>query len=264
MQLPSSYPIEAHYSSAGPWVISTGTYIDSSGNSYDLFYPTQLGEGGFKHPILTWGNGSYGTVSQYLGVLNQLASWGFVLIASTSEATGTGHEMLAGAQDMVSMNSDPSSLFYHKLNTDEVGAMGHSQGAGGTVRATLESDGLIKTAVPISLPAEIWVSQPDAFNLAQLTAPVLFLGGSNDWLIAAPWAIWEYYQEVPGTASMLILNGADHLTIQGGGGGYLGYITAWLMYQLQSDQLARSAFVGDPPEANTNPNWSWQAEKHLP
>jgi hypothetical protein len=122
---------------------------------------------------------------------------------------------------------------------------------------------LIKTAVPISLPAQIWVSQPDTFNLTQLTAPVLFLGGSTDWLIAPPWALWEYYQKVPGAASMLVLNGADHVTIQGSGGGYLGYITAWLMYQLQGDQYARSAFVGDPPEANTNTNWSWQAEKQL-
>lgn len=263
MNLPSIYPIEAYYSSAGLWAISTGTYTGASGNIYDLFYPTQLGAGGFKHPILTWGNGSFGMPSYYPGVLHQLASWGFVIIASISETTGTGNEMLSGAQDMVNLNSDPSSMFYNTLNTDAVGAFGHSQGAGGTIRATVNSGGLIKTALPICLPAPYWVSQPDTFNVAQLTAPVLFLGGSNDLLISPPWTLLEYFIEVPGATAMLVLNGADHLTIQGNGGGYLGYLTAWLMYQLQSDQYARGAFVGDPPEANTNPNWSWQAEKDL-
>ncbi len=76
-------------------------------------------------------------------------------------------------------------------------------------------------------------------------------------------AVVEYYNEVHYAAAMLVLNGADHLTIQGNGGGYLGYLTAWLMYQLQGDQYAGGAFVADPPEVNTNPSWSWQAEKDL-
>jgi hypothetical protein len=263
MNLPLIYPIEAHYRAAGPWAISTGTYTDASGNSYDLFYPTQLGAGGFKHPILTWGNGSFGKTSDVKAVLTQLASWGFVTIASISGWTGTGNEILTGAEDLVSLNSDPFSMFYNKLNTDEVGAIGTSQGAGGTVRATLHSGGLIKTAVPISLPAPMWVTQSDGFNVAQLAVPVLFLGGSNDLLIAPPWALLGYYIEVPGAAAMMVLNGADHLTIKNNPGGYLGYITAWLMYQLQGEQYARGAFVGDPPEANTNTNWSWQAEMNL-
>lgn len=261
----TTYPIEAHYSAVGSWAISTGTYTDAAGNAYDLFYPTQLGANGFKHPILTWGNGTNAVPSQYTGVLNQLASWGFVIVASTSTATGTGNEMLAGAQDMVSLNSSASSIFYNKLNINKIGAIGHSQGAGGSVRATLNSGGLIKTDVPISLPAQIWISTPaDAYNPAQLSVPVLFLGGSNDWLIASPGTLQGYYNKVPGAAALLVLNGADHNTIQGSGGRYLGYLTAWLMYQLQDDQYARGAFVGNPPEANTNTNWSHQAEKNLP
>ena len=116
----------------------------------------------------------------------------------------------------------------------------------------------------INLPAQMWVSHPDAFDPSQLSVPVLFLGGSDDLLIAPPWALLEYYFEVPGAAAMLVLNGADHLTIKNNPGGYFGYLTAWLMYQLQGDQYARGAFVGAPPEANTNTNWSWQAEKNLP
>ncbi|MBV9707633.1 MAG: alpha/beta hydrolase [Chloroflexi bacterium] len=258
-----TYPIEARYSVAGPWAVSTGGYTDASGNTYDLFYPTHLGANGFKHPILTWGNGTDAVPSQYTGVLNQVASWGFVIIASTSKQTGTGNEMLAGAQDMVGLNKNSSGIFYNKLNIDEVGALGHSQGAGGSVRATVNSGGLIKTDVPICLPAQIFVSKPDAFDPSQLTVPTLFLGGSKDLLIASPLTLLGYYNKVPGAAALLVLNGADHVTIQGQGGRFLGYLTAWLMYQLQGDQYARGAFVGNPPESNTNTNWSWQAEKNL-
>ena len=265
MVLTSTYPIEAYYSSAGLWATSnTCNWTDASGHVYDLFYPTQLGAGGFKHPILTWGNGSFGQVSGYKDLLDHLASWGFVVVAAISGWTGTGDEMLVGAQDMVGLNSDSSSMFFNTLNTDAVGALGHSQGAGGTVRATLHSGGLIKTALPICLPAPIWVNHSDAFNLSLMTVPVLFLGGNNDWIISSPLALLAYFLEVPGAAALLDLNGADHLTIKGDGDGYRGYLTAWMMYQLQGDQYARGAFLGDPPEANTNTNWSWQVEKSLP
>jgi hypothetical protein len=53
MNLSSTFPIEAYYSSAGSWAISTEKYTDASGHIYDLFYPTDLGADGFKHPILT-------------------------------------------------------------------------------------------------------------------------------------------------------------------------------------------------------------------
>ena len=138
MNLSSTFPIETHYNSAGSWAISTEKYTDASGQIYDLFYPTDLGADGFKHPILTWGDGSFGTPEHYTGVLNQLASWGFVIIAWASGQTGTGNEMLAGAQDLVNLNSDSNCKFYNKLNTDAIGAFGHSQGAGGSVRATLD------------------------------------------------------------------------------------------------------------------------------
>ena len=34
-----------------------------------------------------------------------------------------------------------------------------------------------------------------------------------------------------------------------------GYATAWLTWQLQDDEHAGAAFIGDNPETLTNPNW---------
>jgi hypothetical protein len=256
--------IESTYAATGSFSVSTANVTDASGTViYNLYYPTNLSTGGL-HPIITWGNGTNALPSNYWGLLNHLASWGFVVVASTDLTTGTGAEILAAANYMVQQNSASGSIFYQKLDTTHVGAIGHSQGAGGVVNATNNSNGLIKTTVPIALPNQIWVSAGDEYYVQSLTVPVLFLGGSKDVIIASPATLTGYYNQVPGAAAVAVLKGADHNTIQNTGGGFLGYITAWMMYTLRNDTTARGAFVGSPPEINTNTLWQNQAEKNLP
>ena len=201
--------------------------------------------------------------TQYSGLLNQLASWGFAVVASTDTTTGTGSEMIAAAQYLIARNTDSSSVFYGKLDVTKVGAVGHSQGAGGSVNTATKSGGLIDTVVPIALPAPIWVGSGQVY-VDQLACPVLFVSGANDTFISPNSALQTYYGQVPGAAAKAQLKGADHNTIQGTGGGFLGYVTAWLMYQLQGDTYARGAFAGTTPELNTNANWQNQVEKNLP
>ncbi|MGN9846192.1 alpha/beta hydrolase family protein [Nonomuraea sp. H19] len=251
--------IEAHFKVAGPWTVATA---DAPG--YKLYYPADLGAGGVKHPIITWGNGTNAVPTQYPGLLSQLASWGFAVVASTDTTTGTGSEMIAAAQYLIARNTDSSSVFYGKLDVTKVGAVGHSQGAGGAVNTATKSGGLIDTVVPIALPAPIWVSSGDEFYVNQLTCPVLFVSGANDTIISPNSALQTYYNQVPGAAAKAQLKGAGHNTIQGTGGGFLGYVTAWLMYQLQGDMYARGAFAGTSPEINTNAGWQNQTEKNLP
>ncbi|MER6948160.1 alpha/beta hydrolase [Nonomuraea sp. NPDC000554] len=252
--------IESHYKVAGPWAVATAHV----GSAYKLYYPANLGAGGVKHPIVTWGNGTYAVPMQYPGVLHQLASWGFAVVASTDKTTGTGSEMIEAAQYLVARNADSTSVFYGKLDVTKVGAVGTSQGAGGAVNTATKSDGLIKSVVPIALPAPKWVGSGDKFFVDQLTCPVLFMSGTNDGIISPHSAVLGYYDAVPGAAAKAMLKGAGHNTIQGTGGGYLGYLTAWFMYTLQGDTYAKGAFVGSPPEINTNASWKNAAQKNLP
>lgn len=252
--------IESHYKVAGPWAVATADV----GSAYKLYYPANLGAGGVKHPIVTWGNGTNAVPTQYPGVLNQLASWGFAVVASTDKTTGTGSEMIDAAQYLVARNADSASVFYGKLDVTKVGAVGHSQGAGGSVNTATKSGGLIKSVVPIALPAPMWVGSGEKFFVDQLTCPVLFMSGTNDGLISPHSAVLGYYNAVPGAAAKAMLKGAGHNTIQGTGGGFLGYLTAWLMYTLQGDTYAKGAFVGSPPEINTNASWENAAQKNLP
>lgn len=258
-------PIEARYAARGPWAVSTATVRDGTGRAiYQLSYPTDLGAGGAEHPIVTWGNGSFATPADYPGLLDHLASWGFAVVASTSSTTGKGTEMLAGAQYLVAADADPASPFFGKLDTAHVAAVGHSQGAGGAVNATTRSGGLITTTVTWALPAAMWVSAGDEFDVRALRGPSLFLGGRWDILIAGPGVVEGYFRAAGGPAAMAVLKDGDHNTIQRTGGGTLGYLTAWLKYRLEGDAFARGAFAGSAPEINGNAAWQNQAQRSLP
>jgi hypothetical protein len=258
-------PVEAAYQAAGPRVVSTATVRDPSGRAiYQLYYPTDLGAGGVRHPIVTWGNGSIATPADYPGLLNHLASWGYAVVASTSSTTGKGTEILAGAQYLVAAAGDASSPFYGKLDTSHVAAVGHSQGAGGAINATTRSGGLITSTAVWALPAPFWVGSGDEYDVSLLSGPAFFMGGQWDLLIAPPAVVTDYYRAAGGPAAAAVLRGADHNTIQRTGGGTLGYLTAWLKYTLEGDATARAAFAGSAPELLSNANWQNQAVRSLP
>jgi hypothetical protein len=255
--------VETTYRATGSWAVSTTTVTTPSG-SYVLYHPTNLGAGGFDHPILTWGNGTDGTPSQYPGLLNHLASWGFVVVASTSPRTGYGTEMWSGVQHMISENANPASVFYQDLDTAHVGALGHSQGASGALNATVLSDGVITSTLPLHLPDPIWVSAEHRTDFSQITDPVFFVTGTSDFIISTASGQTGYYNQVRGAAAKASLRSAGHNAVQGAGTGYLGYVTAWFMYTLRGDATARTAFAGSSPELPTNSAWANQATKNLP
>lgn len=258
-------PIEAAFAAPGPSAVQTSTVTGPGGAAlYKLYYPADIATTATRHPVVTWGNGSIATPADYPGLLNHLASWGYVVVASTSSNTGTGAEILAGAQYMVAQDTVAGSPFAGKIDTANIGAVGHSQGAGGAVNATTHSAGLIKTTVTWALPAPLWVQAKDKFEVGQLTQPSLFLGGQWDVLIAPSSALQTYYNQSGGPAAVAILNGADHNTIQQTGGGTLGYVTAWLNYRLRGDTYARGAFAGSTAEFLTNALWRDRAARNLP
>ncbi|MGH3869917.1 MAG: hypothetical protein ACRDSR_00130 [Pseudonocardiaceae bacterium] len=260
---------------------------DSSGAKFDVWYPTQLGQSGFQHPIITWGNGTDAVPSQYSYLLSHLASWGFVVVASENVKTGTGQVILDAARWMVAQNDQISSIFYHVLSTTRVGAIGHSQGASGVVNALIKSGGLITTAVPIEIPAQIFCLDDSAkcADTRKLTGGSIFLvNGSADGISpsfqTAPWQLTlqsnsAYYQAAPASITKVwgTLNGPDHLDVQGqpdcaqisrgcvkGVYGYLGYPTAWMMDRLQSDGYAHHAFISGTGEIFQEvTNWSNQS-----
>jgi hypothetical protein len=257
--------VEATYKAKGTWATSTTTGTDASGGALTIFYPTNLGANGFKHPIVTWANGTGSTPTNYTATLTNLASWGFVVVASNSGQTGYGTEVWAAAQYMISRNTTAGSIFNGKLDTAKVGAGGHSQGATGAVNAMVKSNGVITTAAAVEFVDPVWFFGNTAQmpNWAQVTKPVFFLSATGDWLCSQSQQT-TYYNSAAGPAAKAALKGGDHNVIQKASNAQLGYFTAWFMYTLQGDATARSAFAGAAPELNGNTAWTNAAEKLLP
>ncbi|MEC3915680.1 poly(ethylene terephthalate) hydrolase family protein [Nocardia sp. CDC160] len=291
-------PVETAYFQPGPWaVVSQQGFgcCDSSGHAFDIWYPADLGKGGFKHPIITWGDGTWAHPGQYAYLLSHLASWGFVVIAPDNSNTGSGREMLDAVDYLIGQNDDPASPFHGKLDTDSIGAMGHSQGAIGAVNALAQSGGRIKTAVTIELVAQLIcpaipvATEGEApFSCAdprQLTSgSIFYVNGSNSPIspstqpisaeIAGLQSARSYYDATPDTLdkARATLIGPNHNDIQGqpdcdsvasacvnGVDGFLGFPTAWLMDRLRGDRRAHDAFVSGTGELFApNPNWTEQ------
>jgi hypothetical protein len=265
------YPVEAAYTQPGPYATTTGTVTDGAGNAiYDLYYPADYAALGFKSPIVTWGNGTGGIPPQYSTLLGHLASYGFTVIGTTSEETGSGVEIGDAAHYLVTQAGTADSVYYGNLEASRVAAAGHSQGAGGATRAALNNPALIKTLMTFSLPVTYWLTGP---SIAQLTRPAFLTSTHGIWdsVIAPPLIERIFYDTLTVPAALGIIlesdgKPADHASINdtaygGNPGGELGYPTAWLAYQLRSDPTAATAFTGVHPELVRNSNWPGSAAK---
>ena len=253
-----------------------GAPCDHLGNQCDLYYPTNLAVGA-PHPIITWGNGTGGVSSGADYFLRHLASWGFVIVATRDRFTGNGTTILEAANYMVAANSDPASPFHNMLDTQHIGAIGHSQGAGGVVRAMIASNGLIITAIPIELPGQQFCfCGSNVLDTATITqGSVFFVDGSNDIPVSPPiqfkppsqiglQSLAAFYGAVPNSVPKLTatLLGPSHNDISGQPGcntavaqpcvvgvyGYLGYPTAWMADRLGLDPSAHAAFISGSGE----------------
>jgi hypothetical protein len=286
--------IEKKYYATGPWTVTVATAAgccDSKGNRYDLYYPTDLGANGFLHPIITWGNGTGRVSRRYAYFLKHLASWGFVIIATRDRQTHSGQTVFDAANFLVNANADPQSIFVNKLKVDQIGAIGHSQGASGAINALIKSGGSIKTVIPIELPAQqfCFCSPSDMIDTSKITqGSVFFVDGSLDLPVSPPTqhssaaglrSIAAFYNAVPNMVRKLkgTLIGPTHNDVTGQPGcataqvpcfdgiyGYLGYPTAWMMDQLQGDGFAHGAFVHGFGEMFTEAkNWEF-VESNIP
>ena len=167
-------PALAAFDKAGP--LTTKGY--SEGRGCTIFRPETLTG---KSPIVLWGNGTGVTPAGYAGMLNQLASHGFVVAAADTTNAGTAIEMLECLKYLTEESSRAGSRYEGKLDIAKVGASGHSQGGGGSIMAG--RDERVKTTAPI---------QPYTLRLgyvagaqAQQHGPMLLLSGGAD-TIARP------------------------------------------------------------------------------
>lgn len=276
--------IEETYTAMGEYDVDYAEYPaqDLLIKQYKIWYPSALaGEEGREWPIVVMANGTGVPASRYAPVFRHLASWGFVVIGNEMQNSWSGGAS-AGALDLLAeLNEDPSSLFYHKLDLDNVGSAGHSQGAIGAINAvTAQPNGdSYKALYLASTPSSLYASTLEwAYDPALIDVPCFMTAGTGlldageagspevaeeaqEVSISPLWSQEENYSLIPDSVPKLRARrtGADHAEMLPWPDGYM---TAWFMYWLQGDETAGRAFFGPDAEIVHNPLWQ-DIEKNL-
>jgi len=243
-----SFPA-ADPSTTGPFAVTTENDVGPAAGvgadggappTFTLVRPTDLRQGGLCHPVVTWGNGHGTTPTLYARLLKQLASHGFVVIASNSSQVSMGDPppMLVGVTWVIEQNADPASVLYQRIDTAHIGASGHSEGALSTMRAG--ADARIVTIAPIE----------GSMSTKNLHGPALLMCGGMDTTLPCSGHVTSFNGITNQPVMLANQLAATHTNWVGGGGGggslnpFVIALTGWMRVQLMGDVALRSTFYG--------------------
>lgn len=250
---------------AGPFAIATDknvgplagytpdpVYGDTQ-QRFNVYRPKDLASG-YCHPILVWANGHGDNPEQnppscivdsnankwcgtYPVLINQLASHGFVVVASLSSTTSRGDPLptIVGLNWLLEQAELSTSPYYHHLDTVHIGALGHSEGGISTCKAA--ADPRIIAIGTIS----------GTSTITALHGPALFICGGKDTTVPCD-KVSPTYEAVTDQPAMLMDNlSADHGGWEyqnGAKGPDIFALTAWFRVHLMGDTANRKYFYG--------------------
>ncbi|MBN1606555.1 MAG: hypothetical protein JW940_07965 [Polyangiaceae bacterium] len=225
---------------AGPFG-TTQKLSSGPSSTSGLFYATELGKNGLKHPIFVWGCGGGSNPSMYAKMLAQIASHGFFVIAEVV-AIGDNGAPLATCVDWASdENENAQSSFYQKLDTTKIALGGHSLGSANAFHVA--ADPRLTTTIHVaggSLDEGKDINAPTTGQGGKrLVHPVAYICSENDTFGNVEKTEQDYANTtVP--AFMTIMKGTDHGSAPQAG---LAAITGWLRWHLGDETERRPMFL---------------------
>ncbi len=256
--------IEAKYLAMGSHEVS---YLEQAGmhdfKKYEIYYPSDIASGSDKYPVVIYSNGTGIKASKYPAVLKHLASWGFIVMATEEENSWNGFSSEMCLRLIIKLNETESvegwdtNPFYNHVDLDNIGVSGHSQGGVGVINAATENEhGSMIKAIFSASPTNLTLAEALMWDYdpSQISVPIFLVsstGNSDENLVVSGPQLQEIYDAVPETVTKVMARrtNADH-------GDMLsfadGYMTAWFLWQLQGDEEAAKAFVGETPELLSN------------
>lgn len=221
-----------------------------------VYYPEELESSNRKYPVVVVLNGTGILPKNYKSLFRHFASWGFIVVGNDDGSTGFGASADETIDYIKKANKDKDSVFYEKIDMDHIGITGHSQGGAGvfTSISIMEHKDEYKTAVALSpTHEETALAFGWNYDLTKINIPILMIAGTEgDFetkLVLSIEKMVDMYEKIPSSKVMMRRVGAEHGQML-----YMadGYVTAWFMWQLQGDEEASKAFLGDNPEILTN------------
>ena len=251
--------IEGQYMQKGPLEVRHFTAdADDVLKKHLVYYPVELESADRQFPVIFSLNGTGIAGSKYTAVFEHFASWGFIVLGNEDPSTGFGITADKMYDFLVSQNNDMNSPLYNRIDFDNIGLIGHSQGGAGVFSALsiVETSDKYKTGVALSPTHEemahalTWM-----YDLEKVSVPVLMMAGTEtDFETQSVIPIDKMNAMFDKLASdvkvMARRKGADHGKMLYSAN---GYAAAWFMWQLQNDEEAAKAFIGSDPELLRNP-----------
>jgi len=145
--------IEAEYLKNGNYEIVSAEYdAEDPMKTFTVYYPKEMETSSYKYPVIVYCNGTGARASKTTALFEHWASWGFIVIGNEDQSTGTGETADKTLEFLLKANEDRDSIFYGKLDTDNIGIAGHSQGGVAVLNAVTSQahNSMYKAAVPLS------------------------------------------------------------------------------------------------------------------
>jgi hypothetical protein len=203
--------------------------ITNNGNTNTIYHPTNMGEGGRKHAVVIWGNGTGATPSSYNVLLRHWASHGFIAAAANTTMSGSGAQMLAGLDYLTTENGRAGSKFFGKVDLANVAASGHSQGGGGANAAGRNAR--VKTIMPIE----------GIGGAVRSGLTAIILSGTADEVLGYQ-SQRNLYNGLTVPAAYAQAAGVTHMNVNQSI--FRPTTLAWMKWQLEGDAAARGHFLG--------------------
>lgn len=264
-------PLEKKYSELGPYSTTHERQKsdDPSVGEYHIYFPNTAAEVKETYPLIVMVNGTFTPASEYLPVLEHLASWGFVVVGNEDEQSGNGVSTTTTLDYVLDSNQIPESPLFGLIATDSIGIAGHSQGGAGAINAasTSRNSNRLKSIYTASAISHFVAKNNNGdYDTAKLTIPSFFMagtGGEDRFFISPLRAVRKNFEALSTTQPAVIARrtGVDHKDVLEYGDPYM---TAWFLWTLKNDPDASQVFTGEKPELANNPDWQDVESKNLP
>ncbi len=249
--------IESAYLKNGTYEVS---YYEKEVNEdykkFEIYYPKELETSSKTYPLIVFLNGTGVKASRYSAQFKHYASWGFVAIGTEEEESWDAVAADASLTYLLEENDNSNSIFYKKIDFDNVGAIGHSQGGAGVFNAIteMEHSSIYKTAVSLSPTHEELANNLGwHYDLTKIKIPLLMLAGTKGDFetksVIPLEKMKEMYNKISSPKAMARRKEAEH--------GHMlysadGYAISWFMWKLQNDSNAQNGFIGEAELLNNS------------
>ncbi|MBP3869483.1 MAG: alpha/beta hydrolase [Faecalicoccus sp.] len=273
----SSATLEKKYSQLGEYEVSS--FDDPSDNEsikkVRFWYPSELIGRDKKYPVIVVVNASGTTAFKYEPWFKRLASWGFIVVGNEDPQTGTGETTSIMLDYLLSLPQ--GHPLNGRLDADHIGIVGFSQGGAGALAAlTMYDNGTVYKTIFTGSAAYPFLAENLGwkYDVSKIKIPYFMVAGTGETDDKGVPDITKEYAGVAPLASMVEnyetisddvlkvrarVTGAEHEDMLAKSDGYM---TAWMLWQLQGDQQAAAVFNGENAELLHNNNWQ-DVEKNI-